>query len=349
VRKESGIRIVVPDFRIVIRDVLEKKVLSLHFLLILAFAMVLASCSSGRGGETSDNHANPASAPVGPMPPLTDDEKHIILDKGTEPPFTGKYWNATAQGVYLCRQCGTPLYLSDSKFDSHCGWPSFDDEIPGTVRRQPDADGRRTEILCAHCGAHLGHVFEGEQLTARDTRHCVNSASIVFLPAEKWPLQRAVFAGGCFWGVEHLFRDMPGVLTVRSGYTGGTTGKPTYEQVCTGATGHAESVEILFDPAKVSYERLARRFFEIHDPTEKNRQGPDVGTQYRSAVFYTTPAQKKTAEELIALLRGRGYNVVTEIAPASTFWPAEQYHQDYFTKHPDRAICHAPVDRFATK
>jgi peptide methionine sulfoxide reductase msrA/msrB len=323
-----------------------KNMIYVYFLLTFSLAIIIASCSSGRGGGESDNRAAPASAPVGPMPPLTDDEKHIIRDKGTEAPFTGKYWNATAQGVYLCRQCGTPLYLSESKFESHCGWPSFDDEIPGSVRRRPDIDGRRTEILCAHCGGHLRHGFGGEKFTARDTRDCVNSVSIAFVPAEKWPLERAIFAGGCFWGVEHLFREIPGVLTVRSGYTGGTAAKPTYEQVCTGKTGHAEAVEILFDPAKVSYEKLARRFFEIHDPTEKNRQGPDVGTQYRSAVFYTTPEQKKTAESLIALLGSRGYNVVTEVAPASTFWPAEQYHQDYFAKHPERAICHVPVERF---
>lgn len=322
----------------------------------LSLVIAMASCSSGRNNretrtmnnDKTTSSSQPAS-PLGAMPPLTDDERHIIVGKGTEPPFTGKYWNATAQGAYLCRQCGAPLYLSDSKFESHCGWPSFDDEIPGAVRRQPDADGRRTEILCVKCGGHLGHVFLGEQMTARDTRHCVNSASIVFVPQEKWPLERAIFAGGCFWGVEHLMRQMPGVLTVRSGYTGGTTERPTYKQVCTGKTGHAESVEILFDPANVSYEQLARRFFEIHDPTEKDRQGPDVGTQYRSGVFFTTPRQKEIAEQLIADLRGRGYNVVTEVTFASTFWPAEEYHQEYFTKHPDRAAhCHAPMDRFGT-
>jgi peptide methionine sulfoxide reductase msrA/msrB len=282
------------------------------------------------------------------MPALSDEEKHVILQKGTDAPFAGKYVNTTAKGVYLCRQCGAPLYLSDSKFPSDCGWPSFDDEIPGAVKRTPDADGCRTEITCANCGGHLGHVFVGEGLTARDTRHCVNSTSLVFVPEEKWPLERAIFAGGCFWGVEHLFRGIGGVISVRSGYTGGHVDRPTYKQVCTGATGHAEAVEILFDPAKVSYEKLARRFFEIHDPTTKDRQGPDRGSQYRSGVFYTTEAQKKTAENLIVLLKARGYDVVTEVTAASTFWPAEDYHQDYFDKHPDHESCHAPVDRFGT-
>jgi len=289
--------------------------------------------------------AVPAAMPGQTMPPLADAEKHVILEKGTEAPFTGKYWNTFERGVYVCRQCGTPLYLSDTKFDSHCGWPSFDEEIRGAVRRQPDADGRRTEILCAKCGAHLGHVFAGEKQTEKDTRHCVNSISIVFIPEAKWPLQRAIFAGGCFWGIEHYFHQAGGVLAVTSGYTGGHVKNPTYEQVCTGKTGHAESVEVVFDPARVSYEQLAKLFFEIHDPTEVNRQGPDVGSQYRSAIFYLNDEQKKTAEALIAQLRAKGLKVATEVTAASTFWRAEEYHQDYIRKHPERP-CHVRVPRF---
>jgi peptide methionine sulfoxide reductase msrA/msrB len=300
------------------------------------------------GREKTSEATMPASkpSPVGEMPPLTAEEKHIIVDKGTERPFTGKYWNSFAQGVYLCRRCGAPLYLSDSKFKSDCGWPSFDDEIAAAVKRQTDADGMRTEITCANCGAHLGHVFVGERQTAKDTRHCVNSASLTFVPEDKWPLERAVFAGGCFWGVEHLFKDIPGVLAVRSGYTGGSVDRPTYKQVCTGKTGHAEAIEILFDPAKTSYEKLARLFFEIHDPTTKDSQGPDVGNQYRSGVFYTNEEQKKIAQKLIDLLKAKGFAVVTELAPAKTFWAAEDYHQDYLTKNPGRYDCHVRVERF---
>ena len=130
---------------------------------------------------------------------LTADEKQVIIYKGTERPFTGKYYDFKAKGTYVCKQCGSPLYRSEDKFDSRCGWPSFDDEIPGAVKRVPDADGRRTEIVCAHCGAHLGHVFTGEGLTPKNTRHCVNSISMEFIPAEELKIDTAIFAGGCFW------------------------------------------------------------------------------------------------------------------------------------------------------
>ncbi len=319
--------------------------------------LLLIGCSARTPSEAAMNDKAGSDAPR-TMPPLSDAEKRVILEKGTERAFTGKYWNTFDNGIYVCRQCGTPLYTSKDKFRSDCGWPSFDDEIPGAVKRQGDADGVRTEILCAHCGGHLGHVFFGEELTPKDTRHCVNSMSIVFisaaqLAAEKAaakvaekPTETAIFAGGCFWGVEHQFRQVKGVRSVTSGFTGGTTEKPTYEQVCTGTTGHAEAVQIVFDPKQVTYEELARMFFEIHDPTELNRQGPDVGSQYRSAVFYTSDEQKRIAEKLIGLLRAKGYKVVTEVAPAKTFWPAEEYHQQYFTKHPGRNNCHARVSRF---
>ena len=247
----------------------------------------------------------------------------------------------------MCKRCGAPLYNSTDKFDAGCGWPSFDDEIPGAVKRIPDADGMRTEIVCAKCGAHLGHVFTGEGFTPKNTRHCVNSISMDFVPAgQERATDTAIFAGGCFWGVEYHFEKAPGVLAAVSGYIGGTRENPTYREVCAHGTGHAEAVEVTYDPTRTNFEELARLFFEIHDPTQKNRQGPDVGTQYRSAVFYLDEEQKKTALRLIGLLRDRGYDVVTEVTPATTFWPAEEYHQDYLARHPGRSSCHAPVKRF---
>ena len=292
--------------------------------------------------EPTDNHESETQ----PMAPLTDQEKRVIIDKGTERPFTGELCDLQEAGVYVCRQCGAELYASERKFHSGCGWPSFDDEIPGAVRRQADPDGRRTEIVCAACDGHLGHVFTGEQLTPRNTRHCVNSISLVFRPAAARSTETAIFAGGCFWGVEHLFSKVDGVVSVASGYTGGEAPGPTYEQVCRGDTGHAEAVRVVFDPDRVSYEHLARLFFEIHDPTQLNRQGPDIGSQYRSAVFYVDAQQKETVAKLIAELRANGFDVVTEVESASEFYLAEAYHQDYLAKHPQRPACHVRVARF---
>ncbi|HEX2897861.1 MAG TPA: bifunctional methionine sulfoxide reductase B/A protein [candidate division Zixibacteria bacterium] len=279
---------------------------------------------------------------------LTPEEERVIIQKGTERAFTGEYDNFYEAGTYICRQCGSPLYRSEDKFKSGCGWPSFDDEIPGAVSRKLDADGRRTEILCATCGGHLGHVFEGEQLTDKDVRHCVNSISMKFVPKgqEVAKTEKAYFAGGCFWGTEHLLKKFPGVISTRVGYMGGHTKNPTYKQVCDGNTGHAEANEIVFDPSKTTYEDLAKYFFEIHDPTQVNRQGPDIGDQYRSVVFYASDTQKQIAEKLIGQLEAKGLKVATELAAADTFYEAEQYHQDYYTYTGKEPYCHVYTKRF---
>lgn len=322
--------------------------------------LVLALIYSGRAEDIKMNQ-------------LTPQEERVIVHKGTEAPFTGEYNNFHGKGTYVCRRCGAALYRSDSKFDSDCGWPSFDDEIPGAVRRQPDADGMRIEILCAKCGAHLGHVFSGERLTPKNTRHCVNSISLKFVPDDATsatnsaavptatksspPLARsaqdpapktetAIFAGGCFWGVEYYFKQAKGVLSTQVGYVGGHADNPTYKQVCSGMTGHAEAVRVTYDPAQTTYESMVKLFFEIHDPTQVNRQGPDIGAQYRSAVFYQSDQQKAAAEKLIGILKGKGYNVATQVVPAGNFWPAEDYHQQYYEKNGKTPYCHVYQKRF---
>ncbi|HQP70313.1 MAG TPA: bifunctional methionine sulfoxide reductase B/A protein [Clostridiales bacterium] len=275
---------------------------------------------------------------------LTPEEQRVIINKGTEAPFTGKYENFKENGVYICRQCGNMLYRSEDKFDSGCGWPAFDDEINGAVQRSTDPDGRRTEITCANCGGHLGHVFEGENLTKKNIRHCVNSISMDFIPAEN--IKRAYFAGGCFWGVEYYMEKLNGVLEVYSGYMGGHIKNPTYKQVCTGTTGHFEAVEVLYDDRKIDFETIAREFFEIHDPTQADGQGPDIGQQYESVVFYNNETEKNITEKLIGMLESKGYETVTQVLKVSEFWKAEDYHQDYYEHKGTTPYCHGKIKRF---
>ncbi len=278
---------------------------------------------------------------------LTELERNVIEDKGTERPGTGKYYKHKEEGTYTCKRCDAPLYKSTDKFDSDCGWPSFDDEIDGAVKRVQDADGRRTEIICANCNAHLGHVFFGEKFTTKNTRHCVNSVSMNFIPAKtEKKSETAIFASGCFWGTEYHFEKKKGVISTRVGFTGGTTEDVTYKEVCDGTTGHAEAVEVVFDPTVITYEELAKLYFNTHDPTQLNRQGPDIGTQYRTEIFYTNNEQKKTGEKLIKILQEKGLKVVTALSSSGKFWEAEKYHQNYYKKKGGTPYCHIYQDKF---
>jgi peptide methionine sulfoxide reductase msrA/msrB len=346
-----------------------------HLPVVVLSILGLAAVAVVAAGQRRDAPPPPLTKDQAMNPkPLTPEERRVIEHKGTEMPFSGRYWDHHAAGTYACRRCGTPLFSSDAKFDSGSGWPSFDQALPGAVREVPDADGSRTEVVCARCGGHLGHVFRGEGFTARQTRHCVNSLSLDFQQASDdkavatgpavapgatasagtcapttnaAPAKaEAFFAGGCFWGVEYWFEKMDGVLSAESGYMGGQVERPTYRQVCTGTTGHIETVRVVHDPSRVSFEALARRFFEIHDPTQVDRQGPDIGVQYRSVVFYADAAQREVAERLMRALVARGYEVATRLEPAATFWPAEGYHQDYYEHKGSEPYCHMPVDRF---
>ena len=265
---------------------------------------------------------------------LTPEEIHILKNKGTEAPFTGEYNEHFDAGLFICRACENPLYESNTKFNSDCGWPSFDDEIEGAITRYEDSSGRRirTEICCSNCEGHLGHVFAGEQITEKDTRHCVNSLSIRFKPYAQ--LQKATFGAGCFWSVEKLFKATEGVYLASVGYMGGDTDMPTYNQVCSGTTNHAEVVDLYFNTEKVSYISLLNLFWENHNPTTVNRQGLDSGTQYRSVVFYHNDQQQKEAEQSKREQQASWENeIVTQILPASAFYRAEEYHQNYLNKN----------------
>lgn len=273
---------------------------------------------------------------------LTPSVKHILQDKGTEPAFSGLFIEKdTVQGTYICRGCGLALFREDNQFTSHCGWPSFDAELPHAVRRQPDADGRRTEILCARCDGHLGHVFSGEGYTAANLRHCVNSLAIEFVPdVTVLDTEEIIVAAGCFWGVEYLFKQLPGVLLTQVGYSGGDVDYPSYQEVCKKTTGHLEVLRVVYDRAKIDLTRVLQYFFEIHDFSQTDGQGPDVGPQYLSAIFYYTDTQLVTARAIIDELKKQHYTVATQCYPVMTFWPAEMYHQDYYQKNQKQPYCH---------
>ncbi len=279
---------------------------------------------------------------------LTSEEARVILGKGTEPPHSWEYEHTREKWVFLCRQCDTPLFSSEMKFDSGCGWPAFDDAIPGRVKWTLDADGRRTEITCANCGGHLGHVFVGEKITEKNTRHCVNSLSMRF-KKDIWdtPLfEKSYFGGGCFWCMDAVFTRLEWVLEVRSWYMGGRIAFPTYERICSWVSGYIEVVEVAYDPSLISYETLLSVFFTAHDPTSRDRQGNDSGEQYRSIIFGTSKDLDFAKKYINKLEEEKVFDlpIVTELREKEVFYIAEDYHQDYYANNPIKAYCQHVID-----
>lgn len=279
---------------------------------------------------------------------LTKEQYEVLRKCGTEAPFSGEYNDFWEEGVYVCAGCGTPLFLSDTKYEHNTGWPSFTSPVDEThIEYKDDYSllAKRVEVRCSVCGGHLGHVFDdGPEPTY--LHYCINSASLKFQSgtsaksADPAPAKdaagTATFAAGCFWGVEYKLGRIPGVTSTVVGYTGGRTVDPTYEEVCTDKTGHAEAVRVTFDPERLSYGELVRRFFELHDPTQVDRQGPDRGRQYRSAIFFHDESQRAEARKIMDELEASGKykkRLATELVPAAAFFKAEEYHQKYYEKH----------------
>lgn len=334
------------------------------YVIILTMPMSVFMISGCKAEESEVVMAE--EKPADPKADLTPMQYKVTQQCGTEPPFDNAYWDNKEPGIYVDIVSGEALFSSIDKFESGSGWPSFTKPLEQrniTTKADKTHGMVRTEVRSANADSHLGHVFEDGPVPAGGLRYCINSAALRFIHVDdmekegygrflplfgrvaKNPVktETAIFAAGCFWGVEHLFKEVDGVLETTVGYTGGHTDNPGYREVCNGDTGHAEAVEVIFDPSKVTFRELTDYFWKLHDPTTANRQGPDIGSQYRSAIFYTSEEQKKIAEESKAAFDKSGVfkkKAVTEITAATKFFDGEDYHQDYFDKHPNHRICH---------
>ncbi len=303
---------------------------------------------------------------------------NVTQQCGTEPAFKNEFWDHKEEGLYVDIVSGEPLFSSIDKYNSHSGWPSFTKPVQNdhVTEHQDSSHGMlRTEVKSRHGGSHLGHVFPDGPRDKGGMRYCINSASLRFVPKDKLEEEgygdflylfegddaaaneakaeeTAILAGGCFWGMQDLFRKQQGVLSTRVGYTGGTTPDATYRAIKNGDTGHAEAIEVVFDPRQTSYRKLLEFFFMMHDPTTKNRQGNDIGDSYRSAIFFADEKQEKVARNLIAEIDKSGVlpgSIKTQVVKASTFWEAEKEHQDYLVKNPGGYTCHWVRPEWALK
>jgi peptide methionine sulfoxide reductase msrA/msrB len=271
---------------------------------------------------------------------LTPEQYRITRQRGTERPYSSAMCSRFEPGQYACVGCGTVLFHANDKFESGSGWPSFTQPIAehAIAYHVDDSHGmQRVETLCNSCGAHLGHVFPDGPDDVGGLRYCMNAVALEKIEHD---LETATFGGGCFWCTEAVFKQVHGVAGVQSGYSGGQTVNPTYHAVCTGTTGHAEVIQITFDPQLLTYADIVRIHLITHDPTSLNRQGADRGTQYRSIILTHDPMQEETARKVIEeLAPAFDREIVTEVKPYEQFYAAEAAHHDYYASNPEQPYC----------
>lgn len=266
---------------------------------------------------------------------LTEEQYLITRQKGTEKAHSSDLCSFFEAGKYSRICCDTLLFDSAEKFDSGTGWPSFTQPVKDNVvayHKDVSYGMYRIEGTCNTCDAHLGHVFQDGPMPS-GLRYCINAVALKKVESNE---RKATFGGGCFWCTEAIFQNLKGVIKVESGYSGGRISNPTYREVSSGITGHAEVIEFTYNPNEIAYEDLVKIHLTTHDPTTLNQQGADKGTQYRSVVFYRNEDEKTIALNLIKELKSTYDNmIITEVAMFEHFYPAEEHHQNYYTNNMD--------------
>lgn len=274
---------------------------------------------------------------------LTAEQYRVMRLHGTEQPFDGNTCGSEEKGTYACAACGALLFEANDRFESGTGWPSFSQPLrENAVSYAMDESYGMSRVAasCMGCAGHLGHVFP-DGPGPGGLRFCLNA---VALQKVVTVLAKATFGGGCFWCTEAMFQQLKGVESVVSGYSGGASSHPSYTDVCSGKTGHAEVIELDYESGQISFEELVRVHLGSHDPTSLNRQGADIGTQYRSVIFYRNEDERECAERVLSdYAETTGNTPVTELAAFEQFYPAEDLHQNYYRLNPQAGYCEAVI------